>query len=420
MRQKNCSMHIYINTLKKSRITKKYPLYLKLTYNGTKIETRLPQTMDVSEAEIHSWDKSLAQFRNKKNDPRNTDIKDLQVRFDKYLRINDNKLVDPLPVVMAKVLNKVSLYKNWTVLSYCNYYLENRVKDNINLSVGTKKNYQKAVNHFSNFLIKNKITTLPLDSFKHKDAQDFEIYMGTVAKNAPSSTATNIIRLKTIFIEAINEELISRNPFAKIRLNYKAISKTPSLTISQLKDLIINEKIKSDPRLEFYYNMFLFGCFTGLSLCNIQTLSYDTLFKIGTNKLKLDTRRVKTKVPTVQVIPHCAQRIIEKYQVNATQNEGRVFPSFSGDDFREKLKLIAVHANLNINLTTKISRTTCNQLLINTGGFDVVYKRAYLGWSNASDIQDIYTNISDEVLLINTENFERYLQSHLGDEYNNI
>jgi integrase len=238
------------------------------------------------------------------------------------------------------------------------------------------------------------------------------MYMGDVAKNAPSSTSTNIVRLKSIFFEAINEELILKNPFSKLKLRYRGMSKTPSLTIYQVKAILDNEKIIAEPRLRFYRDMFLFGCFTGLSVSNIISLSNTAIFPMITSGLKLDTSRVKTSELIVQVLPKAAEKIFYRY--NGTSRSQTVFPSFSADDFREKLKLIAVLADINVNLTTKLSRTTCNQMLVNVGSFDNIYKRAYMGWSNISSIESIYTTLVDDVLVRNTRNIDEYLLSQLG------
>jgi len=274
MRQKFCSMTMYINTQKKSKISMKLPMYLKLVYDGKKVETRLPERFDVAQNELHQWDKTIMQFKFKQKDARNTDLKELQVRFEKYMRTNNDVLKHSLKELMAILVDKATLYKNWTVATYCDYYIENRVNRNINLSNGTKINYLKATKHLKNFLSHSNFEHMPLEAFKHKEAVDFNMYMGSVANNAASSTSTNIIRLKTIFTEAINEELITKNPFQKLKLTYRGMSKTPCLTINQVKLLIGNEMINADNRLKFYADMFLFGCFTGLSVNDIISLSY--------------------------------------------------------------------------------------------------------------------------------------------------
>jgi site-specific recombinase XerD len=395
-------------------------MYLKLVYNGKKVETRLPDRFDVTQNELHLWDKTIMQFRFKQKDARNTDLKEIQVRFEKYMRDCNDVIKHSLKQLMAILLDKSALYNNWSVSEYCDYYIENRVTTNIKLSKGTKINYLKATKHLKNFLSHSNLTQLPLEAFKHKEAVDFEIYMGSVAKNAPSSTSTNIIRLKTIFSEAINEELISKNPFLKLKLRYRGMSKTPCLTIDQVMLFIDNEKINADNKLKFYSDMFLFGCFTGLSVNDIITLSYDEIFPIYNDKLKIDTFRNKTKhsgTMIIQIMTEAATHILNKYACKNTAFDSRVFPRFSADDFREKLKIIAAIIGLNINLITKISRTTCNQLIINVGGFDLIYKRAFMGWSNLSDIQNVYTTMDDQNLLNNTKRYNEYLYTNLGNDF---
>ena len=57
-----------------------------------------------------------------------------------------------------------------------------------------------------------------------------------------------------------------------------------------------------------------------------------------------------------------------------------------------------------------------NQIVVNTGQFDLIYKRAYMGWSNSNDIQDVYTTLVDDVLLQNTLRLEAYLINNIGDD----
>jgi hypothetical protein len=112
-----------------------------------------------------------------------------------------------------------------------------------------------------------------------------------------------------------------------------------------------------------------------------------------------------------------AKHILNKYACKNNALDSRVFPPFSADDFREKLKIIAAKIGFNINLITKISRTTCNQQIINVGGFDLIYKRAFMGWSNVSDIQNVYTTIEDNILLKNTIRYNKYLNTNLGKDF---
>lgn len=151
-------------------------------------------------------------------------------------------------------------------------------------------------------------------------------------------------------------------------------------------------------------------CYTGLSFSNVITLSDDCLLPIDDSRIKLDTQRVKTKETIIQILPKEAQKILEKYALN---NKGILLPKVSLETVNLKLKILQAAANINITLSTKIARTTCNQLLNNVGFFDPVYKRLYLGWSNLKDISNVYTTIDDHVLLKNTIRVDTYLETFL-------
>ena len=134
-------------------------------------------------------------------------------------------------------------------------------------------------------------------------------------------------------------------------------------------------------------------------------------------RIKYDNFRSKTGKTIIQIIPTAAQKIIEKY--SGMSNDG-IFPKFWSQTFNDKLKIISGIIGLNIGLTSKVARTSCNQMLINVGGFDSVYKRAYLGWSNNSDISSVYTTIVDDILLRNTLNIETYLENNIEKNYLNL
>jgi hypothetical protein len=125
---------------------------------------------------------------------------------------------------------------------------------------------------------------------------------------------------------------------------------------------------------------------------------------------------MKTGKLIVQIIPKPAQQILEKYKAFANGNDKLVFPRFCNETFNHKLKQIGAHAKINIKLSTKIARTTCNQILINAGGFNRIYERVYMGWSNISDIQSVYTTLDDNVLLRNTQQIEKYIITNLENQ----
>lgn len=416
-KQKNVSLKVYPNRIKQNKTTGNCPVYLKLTYNGQKVETRLDASLDLTSTELPLWDEMLMRVRTK-DSTLNNYIHVVEQRFAAYNIENNYQLRHPLKHLLDTILGREEILVNKiTTHSFCKSYIEKNVNLSNEITKGTKTNYNKAFKHFSNFLSSHKLMDCSIGDFKYNHAVDFKLYMGSPeVHNCPVSTSSNIRRIKTMFYEAINLDLIVKNPFDKIKMVYRSKEKTPCLTINQVKQIIECDAIANNPDLLYYRDLFLFGCFTGLSCISIINLASNVLFPIFNNRIKLDTLRDKTGKLIVQIIPAPAQGIMEKYSNLRQHGQVKVFPTFCNETFNIKLKEIAAHAGLNINLTTKISRTTCNQIVVNTGQFDLIYKRAYMGWSNSNDIQDVYTTLVDDVLLQNTLRLEAFLMNNIGND----
>ena len=415
-RQKNASLRFYPNVRKASKKSERVPIYLKLTFNGAKAETRIPAIYDIKSDDLKLWNDNFMRMTGKYPNL-NSYLNKLQSKWDQYSLENNFTPLTSLENIVAIITERKSEAALTTVFCFVDEYMTTQIELRNDITEGTKKNYRKAVKHFKAFLKQEKLTGLLLTEFKYTHAKGFRLYMGSSdVNNSAVSASSNIRRIKTIFSEAIRMERIAKNPFSDIKLVQKSAINTPALTINQVKQILDCRAIQEDSNLQFYKDLFLFGCFTGLSCIDYRNLQVSDLFPVFDKRLKLDTSRTKTSKPVIQVIAKPAQAIIEKYAGLTYKQKGLLFPKISMETINEKLKIIAALAGININLSTKISRTTCNQIIINTGNWDPVYKRAFLGWSNRSDIQSVYTTIEDQVLLKNTQNLESYLISNLGTD----
>ena len=412
-RQKNVSLKLYPNILKKQARTDKIPMYLKLVFNKSKVETRLHSDYDITD--ISFWDKEFMQFRGDKYLETNKKLIQIRSNFNNYMLLHNHTLKHSLSDLVNILLERGNVSQESTVIGYCNYYITKRVEPSNKIGAGTKVNYKKAFTHFKKFLEKEKLSKIPIKEFKYRNAVDFEIYLGKDANNKPTSITANIQKIKKIFHEAMHEEIIDKDPFKGLKLIYHSKDKTPSLTINQVKQILDCKEISCNPRLTFYRDLFLFGCFTGLSVINMKCLTNSSISPLQNGRHKLDTSRIKTGELILQILPEPAVKIIEKYST-LIHSSNNIFPKFHESTFNKKLEVISAYAKINFKLTTKISRTTCNQILINVGGINQVYERAYMGWSNLADIRSVYTTLEDDILIRNTENIESYLFSNLGND----
>lgn len=410
-KRKNYSFKIYTNQARRKGKDGKIPLYLKITFDGQKAEMRLPPTIDLTENDLPYWDETIMRLKGK-NSPINHYLNKLEGTYGDYMLQQNYAPLDSLPEILKIISGEKVNKQKIKVIDFMSQFLQNQIEPDNSRTPGTIRNYRKPIAHFQKFMTQSSFKNLALGDFKYEHAKQFQLYFGSPeVNNHAVSASSNIRRIKTAFNEAIKEELIQRNPFDNIKLTYKAKTRTPYLTIEQLQRIASCEKIKNDGNLRFYWDLFIFSCFTGLSCIDYRNLSEEFLHPVYGKRIKLDTQRTKSGKRVVQILVKPAQMILEKYR-GPLNSDGKIFPSVTMETINEKLKIIGAMAGINFPLSTKISRTTCNQLLINVGEMDAIYKRTYLGWSNTSDIQNVYTTIEDSILLRNTERIETYLYEH--------
>lgn len=126
--------------------------------------------------------------------------------------------------------------------------------------------------------------------------------------------------------------------------------------IDYLDDIELSKFINFDspiPRLMKAKDMFLFGCFTGLSYIDIKTLQSEHLEKDSSGRLWIRKHRVKTGVLSrIPVLP-LAKMILDKYA-----EKGELVPIQDASDVNKNIKDIATLCGINKHVTFHTSRHT--------------------------------------------------------------
>ena len=284
---------------------------------------------------------------------------------------------------------------------------------------GTKKNYRNAINQICTYLEFNKLKHLPISEFNFTCANGFKKYLETDFESLPDkkknrvvSSSTKIKNIKPVFEKAIDEELIRRNPFAKIKLSFEG-NETQALNIYQVKR-IYDLEFNNDPGLQFTKDFFILMCFSGLSYIDAIELSTHEFEVIGNQMQLLDTRRNKTGRKIAQIFSSYVQEIINKYLKTGYSNlTNRVFHQESGESINRKLKTIGYLANMPFSLTTKNARVTFKNLLKEAEIQDFLLTRKLMGWSNKKYIESAYDRFTEKDYLNAKNCFDIYLDKNL-------
>ena len=167
---------------------------------------------------------------------------------------------------------------------------------------------------------------------------------------AQNSATKHLKLLKKVVNLAVVNSYIAYNPF----ITYK-VEREP-VDIDFLDEEELRKIINFDtpiPRFERARDMFLFGCFTGLSYIDIKTLKPEHIEKDGMGRIWIKKRRVKTGVlARVPLLP-IAKMILDKYK-----GGDKLLPIQDPADVNKYLKDIAILCNINKRITFHTSRHT--------------------------------------------------------------
>ena len=160
------------------------------------------------------------------------------------------------------------------------------------------------------------------------------------------------------------------------------------------------------PRFERAKDMFLFGCFTGLSYIDIKTLSSEHFEKDGTGRIWIKKRRVKTGVLSRIPLLPIAKLILDKYK-----GGDKLLPIQDPADVNKYLKDIAILCNIKKRITFHLARHTfaTTVTLSNNISLEVVSKM--LGHTNTR-MTTHYAKLMDKCI---GEQMDKLMDTFTGD-----
>lgn len=222
-----------------------------------------------------------------------------------------------------------------------------------------------------------------LEEITNSFIEGFQTYCLTDLK--VSTTNKNLKHLKKILTLAVDEGYIKVNPFKiqlrEEKLEYNVLNKEEIQTI-------INKKIENE-RIARVRDLFILQCYTGLSFCDMSTLTKDDV-KDGV----IIKRRKKTDVRSVIPLLPEAKRILEKYDYN--------LPTISNQKYNSYLTEIKDICNINKKLHSHLSRHTYATILINNG-IELSLIAKILGHSSTRITEKIYAEVLDTTVQDNAD-----------------
>ena len=233
--------------------------------------------------------------------------------------------------------------------------------------------------------------------------QAFHSFLKIDKGMAQNSSTKHLKLLKKIINLAVANSYMSINPF----ITYK-VEREP-VEIDFLDEEELRKIINFDtplPRLERAKDMFLFGCFTGLSYIDIKTLAPEHFEKDNTGRIWIKKRRVKTGVLSRIPLLPIAKLILDKYKGGE-----KLLPIQDPADINKYLKDIAILCDIKKRITFHTSRHTfaSTVTLANNISLEVVSKM--LGHTNTR-MTNHYAKLIDKCI---GEQMDKLMDTFTGD-----
>ena len=233
--------------------------------------------------------------------------------------------------------------------------------------------------------------------------QSFHSFLRIDKGMAQNSSTKHLKLLKKIINLSVANSYMAFNPFSTYKVEREPVD------IDFLDEEELRKIINFDtplPRLERAKDMFLFGCFTGLSYIDIKTLTPEHFEKDNTGRIWIKKRRVKTGVLSRIPLLPIAKLILDKYKGGE-----KLLPIQDPADINKYLKDIAILCGINKRICFHTSRHTfaSTVTLANNISLEVVSKM--LGHTNTR-MTAHYAKLIDKCI---GEQMDKLMDAFTGD-----
>ncbi len=358
----------------KARKNGNAPIEVTIAINGERARFITGKQIPVSK-----WDKIKQQVKGKDAEATsiNSYLKAIKVKlYEKEIELLNRGFVVTAELLKDAYLDRVDSIKEKTLLEVFkehNAAQESMLGKGVAkatywVSVYTLKLLQEFMSH------KYKREDICLRELNIGFIQNYHAFLRINKGMAQNSSTKHLKLLKKVINLAVANTYMTYNPF----MAYKVEREPVEIDFLDAEELqrIINFDTPL-PRLERARDMFLFGCFTGLSYIDIKTLSSEHFEKDSQGRIWIKKHRVKTGVlARIPLLP-MAKLILEKYKGGK-----QLLPIQDAADVNKYLKDIAILCKIDKRITFHTSRHTfaSTVTLANNISLEVVSKM--LGHTN--------------------------------------
>ena len=334
----------------KARKNGNVPIEVMITVNGERNSFSTGKQIA-----IEKWDKTKQQVKGKDQETQNLNnyLKAIKAKlYQKEAELLERGFIITAQILYDAYFDKVESLKErslFEVFEEHNQEQEKLVGNGVSkathwVSVYTIRLLREFVHQ------KYKREDLYLRELNLNFIQSFHSFLRIDKGMAQNSSTKHLKLLKKIINLSVANSYMAFNPFSTYKVEREPVD------IDFLDEEELRKIINFDtplPRLERAKDMFLFGCFTGLSYIDIKTLTPEHFEKDSAGRIWIKKRRVKTGVLSRIPLLPIAKLILDKYKGGE-----KLLPIQDPADINKYLKDIAILCGINKRICFHTSRHT--------------------------------------------------------------
>ena len=216
-----------------------------------------------------------------------------------------------------------------------------------------------------------------------------------------STVNTNLCWLSRLMFRAVSRRIIRCNPLdnAKYEKDEKKIRFLQKGDVMKLMAISMNDKEAELARL-----MFIFSCFTGLAISDMENLKYKHIQTAADGQMYIRKERQKTKVEFVVPLHPIAEAIINYYRKELARNEEQQTVKEKGDSLvfqphcsrsvmGKNLSIVGKACGIRQRLSYHVARHTFGTMSL-SAGIPIESIAKMMGHASISSTQ-IYAQVTD-------------------------
>lgn len=233
--------------------------------------------------------------------------------------------------------------------------------------------------------LKEAIADKPLREVCHADILNFKHYLRNSVGLSHNTLCGYLTKAKSIFSYALDNNLISSNPFRQIRMQREEVEIHP-LTKQELERIRLHDF--GSARLNHVRDCFVFASNTAMAYSDMASITPDDI-REQDGVYFIRKCRVKTGVKYVVPLNDTALEILQRYEY--------YLPLISNQKYNAYLKEIARICGIRTRISSHTARHTAATLMLNSGiSMDIVSK--ILGHTNTT-MTAHYAKMMDDTIL---------------------